>query len=317
MRESGNSKVPPLPGVAGLSGAAHFPAILGTGNYLGNIEVLDDAWYSLWSQHTLFSSVFFLPALLGSFCAWQWRLEHTDHNWNSFLTAPAAVRDLYGAKLSLSAVVSFLAQGCIGVLFLLSGKIAGISGPVPPELPGWLLCGALGGVSVCAVQLFFSLVIRAFAPPVAFGLVGGILGLMFTAQGWGYVFPYALLCLGMRANNPQMVLNFSSFALSVLVRMVVLVWISLRYLQRRDIAAEERQAPGFWPGACLIVFCPRNYGIPQDAGAAGQVLAAADGDFLALPILRRQARPDSGLQPLPLRLRRRGRVVTPDRRDRT
>ena len=57
-----------------------FPAILGTGNYLGNIEVLDDAWYSLWSQHTLFSSMFFLPALLGVFCAWQWRLEHTDHN---------------------------------------------------------------------------------------------------------------------------------------------------------------------------------------------------------------------------------------------
>ena len=41
-----------------------FPAILGTVNYLGNIEVLENAWYSLWSQHTLFSSMFFLPALL-------------------------------------------------------------------------------------------------------------------------------------------------------------------------------------------------------------------------------------------------------------
>ena len=215
-----------------------FPAILGTGNYLGNLEALEDGWYSLWSQHTLFSSMFFLPALLGVFCAWQWRLEHTDHNWNSFLTAPVPVRDLYGAKLILAAVVSLLAQVCIGVLFLLSGKIAGISGPVPPELPEWLLCGALGGISVCAVQLFFSLVIRAFAPPVAFGLVGGILGLMFTAQGWGYAFPYSLLCLGMRANTPQMELDLKPFVLSALVYTVVFAFLSLRYLQRRDAAAE-------------------------------------------------------------------------------
>lgn len=215
-----------------------FPAILGTGNYLGNIEVLDHAWYSLWSQHTLFSSMFFLPALLGVFCAWQWRLEHTDHNWNSFLIAPVPLRDLYGAKLILAAVVSLLSQVCIGVLFLLSGKIAGISGPVPPELPEWLLCGALGGISVCAVQLFFSLVIRTFAPPVAFGLVGGILGLMFTAQGWGYAFPYSLLCLGMRANNPQMELNLPTFVLSALIYTAVFALLSLRYLKRRDTAAE-------------------------------------------------------------------------------
>ena len=86
-----------------------FPAILGTMNYLGNIEVLDNAWYSLWSQHTLFSSRFFLPALLGVFCAWQWRLEHADHNWNRFLTAPVSRLDLCLAKLIWAAAVSLLA----------------------------------------------------------------------------------------------------------------------------------------------------------------------------------------------------------------
>ena len=215
-----------------------FPAILGTGNYLNNLEVLDNGWYDLWSQHTLFSSMFFLPALLGVFCSWQWRLEHTDHNWNSFLTAPVPVRDLYVAKLILAAGVSVLAQGCIGALFLLSGKIAGISAPVPSELPEWLLYGALGGVSVCAVQLFLSLIIRAFAPPVALGLIGGILGLLFTSKGLGYAFPYSLLCLGMRANNPQMELNPSLFLLSALIYCIVFVLLALRYLQRRDIAAE-------------------------------------------------------------------------------
>lgn len=215
-----------------------FPAILGTGNYLSNLDVLGNGWYSLWSQHTLFSSMFFLPALLGVFCSWQWRLEHTDHNWNSFLTAPVPVRDLYAAKLILAAGVSLLAQGCIGVLFLLSGKIAGLSAPIPPELLSWLLYGALGGVAVCAVQLFLSLIIRAFAPPVALALIGGIAGLLFTARGLGYAFPYSLLCLGMRANNPQMVLRPFSFLLSVLICGIVFVFLALWYLKRREIAAE-------------------------------------------------------------------------------
>ena len=132
-----------------------FPAILGTGNYLGNLEVLDNAWYSLWSQHTLFSSLFFLPALLGVLCAWQWRLEHTDHNWNSFLTAPVPVWDLCLAKLIWAAGISLLSQVWIGVLFVVSGKLVGLSGPIPPELSEWLLCGALGGVSMCAVGAVF------------------------------------------------------------------------------------------------------------------------------------------------------------------
>ena len=94
-----------------------FPAILGTFNYLGNQEVLDSSWYSLWTQHTLFASMFFLPAQFGVFCGWQWRLEHTDHNWNSLMTAPVPVRDLCLAKLILAAGASVLAQACIGALF--------------------------------------------------------------------------------------------------------------------------------------------------------------------------------------------------------
>lgn len=215
-----------------------FPAILGTGNYLANLEVLENGWYSLWSQHTLFSSTFFLPALLGVFCGWQWRLEHTDHNWNSFLTAPVPVRDLYAAKLILAAGVAVLAQGCIGVLFLISGKVAGLSEPVPPEFFGWLLFGAVGGISVCAAQLFFSMVIRAFAPPVAFGLAGGIFGLMLTAQGLGYAFPYSLLCLGMRANNPQMELTLPVFLCSALTYTATFTLLSLWYLRHRDMSAE-------------------------------------------------------------------------------
>ena len=180
-----------------------FPAILGTVNYLGNLEVLKSQWYSLWTQHVLFASLFFLPAQLGVFCAWQWRLEHTDHNWNQAMTAPVPARDLYLAKLILAAGVSFLAQAAIGALFVLSGKLAGLTDPIPPELPGWLFFGALGGAAVCALQLYLSLVIRAFAIPVAMALVGGIAGLMLTSQGLGYAFPYSCCVWGCGPTTPR------------------------------------------------------------------------------------------------------------------
>ena len=183
-----------------------FPAVLGTFNYLGNLGVLEDQWYSLWSQHTLFSSMFFLPALFGVFCAWQWRLEHTDHNWNAVLTAPVPAGTLYLAKLAVDAAVSLLAMAFIGVLFVLSGKLAGITAPLPPELPRWLLLGALGGVVVCAVQLFFSL----------------------TA------FPYSLLALGMAANNPRMELPLPSFLTGCAGYLVLAAVLSIRWLSRRD-----------------------------------------------------------------------------------
>ena len=194
-----------------------FPAILGTMNYLGNLGLLQSEWYSLWSQHTLFSSMFFLPALLGVFCAWQWRLEHTDHNWNSFLTAPVPVGDPVPGQADLGGgdvpALPGLDRGAVYHQREAGGprrphpagaaRVAGCAGP-------WAACRCARCSSISAC------VIRAFAPPVAFGLVGGIAGLMVTAQGFGYAFPYSLLCIGMRANNPEMELDFVPFLLSAL-----------------------------------------------------------------------------------------------------
>ena len=71
-----------------------------------------------------------------------------------------------------------------------------------------------------------------------FGLVGGILGLLVTAQGFGYAFPYSLLCIGMRANNPNMELDFAPFLLSAFVYTAVFTLLAVRYLRRHDVAAE-------------------------------------------------------------------------------
>lgn len=212
-----------------------IPAGLGTANYLGNLSLLKSSWYSLWTQHTLFASFFFLPALLAVYCAWQWRLEHSDHNFNSFLTAPVPAWTLYLGKLIPAIAVSILAQAIIGVLFVISGKLAGINDSLPPELLGWLLCGALGSVAVCAVQLFLSLLIRSFAIPVALGLLGGIAGLMVTAQGWGLYFPYSLLAVGMRANNPNLELDVGQLALSSGLFTLIFAVLTVYLLASRDV----------------------------------------------------------------------------------
>ena len=215
-----------------------FPAVLGTANYLANLEVLQQQWYSLWTQHTLFASYFFLPALLAVFCAWQWRLEYAQHNFNSLLAAPVSHWAVYLSKLLPAVGMSFLAQLVTGLLFLAGGAAAGIDAPVPPQLAEWLLCGGLGGMAVCAVQLFLSLLLPSFAIPVAIALVGGIAGLMVTAQGLGLWFPYSLLSLGMRANDPTMELNVAVLFLSSVGYTCLFALLTVLLQKKRDSGGE-------------------------------------------------------------------------------
>lgn len=211
------------------------PAILGTANYVGNIGILENQWYSLWTQHTLFASYFFLPALLSVYCGWEWRLEHSDHNFNSYLTLPASAWALYLGKLLPAVAIGVLTQVIIGVLYVVSGRLIGLDAPLPPALISWLGCGAIGSVAVCAAQLFVSLAIRSFAVPVAIGLLGGVAGMMATIQGFGMHFPYSLLAVGMRANNPNMTIDLGQLVIMTVLFTVTFSVLTVRILMRRDV----------------------------------------------------------------------------------
>ena len=65
----------------------------------------------------------------------------------------------------------------------------------------WLLGGIAGGISMAAFQLLQSLVIRSFAVPVGIAMAGGVLGLGIASKGFGYLWPYSLLSMGMSANG--------------------------------------------------------------------------------------------------------------------
>jgi len=213
-----------------------LPAVMGTFNYVQNVGILQDEWFSLWTQHTLFSCYFFLPAIIGVYCSYLCRLEHSEHNWNSTLTAPVSFFSVYFSKLFSASIMVLLTQAWIGLLFIISGKIVGLNTALPQELPIWLLGGALGGIVISALQLCISLVIRSFAVPVGLSLIGGIAGLPVLSKGYGVWFPYSILSVGMYANNTNIDKNGSLVTLLVnsVLFLILFSTFAVLWLKKRD-----------------------------------------------------------------------------------
>lgn len=214
-----------------------IPALFGTVNYLGNLELLQEQWYSLWTQHTLFSCYFFLPLIIGIYCAYLWRLEHTGYNWNLMLTTPVPRSMLVLAKLSNAVILTAVVIVWTAVLYIIAGLICGFgAGTISwKEIVEWILGGIAGGVTICAVQMFLALVIRSFAVSVGVALIGGISGLAMLSKGYPLLDPYALLCLGMEANNSMAQnTNALGFVLSCTCFFLVFTGLTVGYLQYRD-----------------------------------------------------------------------------------
>ncbi len=159
------------------------------------------------------------------------------------MSRPVPLWMIFGGKLAVAAALSFLTQAATGVFYLMSGLYAGFDAPLPPELPRWLLMGACGGVAVCgvavcSVQLFLSMAVRSFAPPVAVALAGGVAGLAFTSAGLGLIQPYALLALGMDANGMGALASeqYAAFFASCAAYTAVPWALATLWLGRRDVA---------------------------------------------------------------------------------
>ena len=198
------------------------PAFLGTVNYLNNVAILTSQWYSLWTQHTLFTSYFFLPVLLGLYCSYLMRLEKNNHNLTKLLTLPISRKELFLVKVLSAGKIIFLTELWIGVLFLISGKLIGMSAEPPvAELFVWCLFGALGGLVMAAIQLILSLLCDSFALPVGISFVSGLTGLIAMAKaGYGHIYPYSLLAYGMVANNNTQQLTAEGYPQFI----VVCIW---------------------------------------------------------------------------------------------
>lgn len=215
-----------------------IPAVLGAGNYLNNLEMLKSGWYSLWTQHSLFYSNFFYGPLIALYCAYIWRVEHLNHNWNQLMTMPVPVRDVFLSKLILSLGCTVALQVWLWMLFLISGKAVGLWGMPPLEIFLWIFRGSIGGLPIAALQLVMSMVIRSFAVPIALALIGSILGLLASSGGLGLMWPYSLMMMGMNANkDTDMVGSEAGFGISVVIFLILFTAAGIRYLKKRDITA--------------------------------------------------------------------------------
>lgn len=213
-------------------------AAIGTFNFWQNKDILDNEWYSMWSQHTLFLCYFFYPATIALACSHLCRMEHKGTNWNQLLVCASPLRIVL-EKVAVSTMFSFIGVVWISILFFASGKIVGFTGLPPVRLLGWLTCGMAASVVVSSLHLIISLIIRNFALPIAISISGGVLGLMFTQMKIPYYFPYSLFCVGMRANNPEMALDVAKFIPACMAFTAVFTLVSIAYIRHTDVRTNQ------------------------------------------------------------------------------
>ena len=215
-----------------------IPALLGTLNYMANIEILQSEWFSLWTQHTLFTCYFFLPIMIGIYSSYIMRQEENNRNWNKVLSMPVSKNLVFIAKLVQVFSMIRFSEIWICTLFVISGKVIGLTSAIPwVKLMIWCLFGTLGGTVIAAIQLMISLFIKSFALPVGIALGGGLSGLVFLAKHLGHIWPYSLMAYGMNSNAPQELLEsgYVWFVVICIVYIVLFMTISSMILSRRDI----------------------------------------------------------------------------------
>ena len=168
-----------------------IPILLGTGNYLGNLEILSAEWYSLWTQVSLFYATFFFPPLIGAYCAFLWRYENFNHNRNTLFSRPVSYAMIYLSKLSMVLLLTVLTQLWFALLFLGAGIISGLSLPFPSQLLFWIGRALPGAFVIASLQFLIASFIQNFALPIALGLLGGVTGLLAANMKAGFLWPYS------------------------------------------------------------------------------------------------------------------------------
>ncbi|WP_438497230.1 ABC transporter permease [Paenibacillus sp. IHBB 3054] len=212
--------------------------VIGCFNFYFNQAALQNGWYSLWTQVSLFYGEFFLPILIAICCAFVCRLEHNNRNWNLILASPVSVSSVFMAKLIIVSLLIFIVQTLFMVMYWSAGQLFSISGAFPTETIVWGFRGWLSSVAIAALQLGFSIRIRSFAAPIGISLCAVFLGLVMYVAKIGMLFPYSLLTIGMSVLSQRDLTpaeNLSFFFMNVTFIALFAAW-SIHRLKHKDMA---------------------------------------------------------------------------------
>lgn len=210
---------------------------IGCANYYFNQSVLQEEWYSLWTQVSLFYGEFFLPVLIAICCAYVCRLEHMNKNWNAVMSAPIPVSHVFLAKLVVVGSLVLIVQVFFTVLYFFAGKQFGLVSPFPREVFGWVLRGWFASVTIGAIQLWLSMRIKSFAVPIGISVCAVFIGLGMYVAKLGMFFPYSLLTIGMGVLSQES-LTTGNIGLFFVVNIIFIITISglaIHRLKKADV----------------------------------------------------------------------------------
>ncbi|SMF84398.1 hypothetical protein SAMN05661091_2609 [Paenibacillus uliginis N3/975] len=211
--------------------------LIGGFNFYVNQAALQNGWYSLWTQVSLFYGEFFLPILIAICCAYVCRLEHANRNWNMILASPLPITNLFIAKLIIVSILILSAQTLFIVMYWLAGQMFSIPGPFPMETVIWSLRGWIASISIAALQLGLSIRIRSFATPIGLALCAVFLGLGMYVLKIGMLFPFSLLTIGMSVLSQQDLTRTENLAFLLMNGIFIIlfaIW-SIHRLKHKDI----------------------------------------------------------------------------------
>ena len=212
-------------------------AAIGTVNYLANLSILKEGWYSLWTQHTLFLCYFFMPVIIGIFTGCIWRVEHSGTNMNILMTHQRPAMIVLG-KYAATCFITSVSLIWVVALYLIAGSMIHIDGELPSGIIQWMGLGILSSWVICAFQVLVSLVIRNFVLPIIVAFLGGFAGLSCIAKDMPYLTPFSLFDLAMNQRELGNA-NIGAFTLSSVIFIVVFIMISIVYLSRSDVRSNE------------------------------------------------------------------------------
>lgn len=123
-------------------------------------------WQQLWLQTGLFYGYFFFPILIAICASYLWRLEHTNHNWNSLMTTPVSRSTIFIAKLVVLTKSILAAQVLLMVFIIIVGTPLYMGYPreavVELLLPAFLPFNLLkGGLNASITFLLYKPIVTA------------------------------------------------------------------------------------------------------------------------------------------------------------